>query len=168
MAAQEVVRPGARVLQVNVSRGGLPKLPVEGAARVQRSGIEGDRNRYRSERLDGDLEAAVLLLPLATIEAHARAGFQVGPGSMGENLTLEGVGERDLEVGQRWRIGSALLEVTRPCAPCAELRAYGDGLVRAALGRRGWYARVVEEGSVRAGDAAVRLADTTPRSCPSV
>jgi MOSC domain-containing protein YiiM len=158
-----------RVLQVNVSPlGGLPKHPVSGHVRIHRTGVEGDHNRYRTEKLHGDLDSAVLLIPLSTIEDHARHGFKVGPGSMGENLTLRGVDEASMAPGQRWRIGTALLEITRACTPCSELEVYGEALVRQAVGKRGWYARVLEEGEVAAGDAAVLLKEGRPALSTSV
>ncbi len=149
-----------RVVQVNVSpQGGLPKLPVPGPVWVRRQGVEGDRNRYRTEKLGCDPDSAVLLLPLSTISAHASAGFPVRPGSMGENLTIEGVSEEQFRPGQRWRMGGALLQISRACTPCNELDAYGTDLRKRALGLRGWYARVLEEGPVQAGDEAVLTAD---------
>lgn len=144
-----------RILQVNVSsKGGLPKLPVIGAVWVRRQGVEGDFNRYRTEKLQGDPDSAVLILPLSTIEEYAKDGYPVGPGSMGENLTLDGVDEERMGPGQRWRVGAATLQISRACTPCEELAAYGAGLVKRAKGKRGWYARVLEEGQVQAGDDA--------------
>jgi MOSC domain-containing protein YiiM len=152
--ADEAVR--ARVLQVNVSpKGGLPKVPVSGEVWIRQRGVEGDFNRFRSEKLHGDPDSAVLLLPIESIRAHASAGYPVGPGSMGENLTLEGVTEERMAPGQRWRVGGALLQISRACTPCNELDVYGTGLLKQSVGRRGWYARVLAEGQVRAGDAAV-------------
>ncbi len=137
----------------------MPKLPVQGPVWVRRQGVEGDRNRFREEKLHGDPDSAVLILSLGSIRAHAKAGFPVGPGSMGENLTIEGVEEGEMRPGQRWRAGGVTLEITRACTPCHELDLYGSELRRHAVGRRGWYARVLEEGMVSAGDLLVSRGD---------
>lgn len=160
MAAPRPPAQRGTVLQVNVSpKGGLPKVPVSGPVWVRREGVEGDLNRYRQEKLRGDPDSAVLLLSLSTIESHASHGFPVRPGSMGENLTIEGVPEKAFAPGQRWRVGSALLQVSRACTPCTELEVYGAELRKQAIGLRGWYARVLEEGRVQAGDPAVLTDD---------
>lgn len=156
----------ARVLQVNVSpQGGLPKLPLAQGARIGVHGVEGDFNKYRTEKLHGDPDSAVLMIPVESIRAHAAAGYPVGPGSMGENLTLEGVPEDRMRPGQRWQVGGALLQISRACTPCHELDVYGPGLIKKALGQRGWYARVLKEGHVAPGDPAL-LVETplTPAS----
>lgn len=150
--------PAVRVVQVNVSpQGGLPKLPVSGPVWVRRTGVEGDYNRYRATRLKGDPDSAVLLIPMSTIRLHASQGFPVGPGSMGENFTLEGIDEGAMAPGQRWRLGGATVEISRACTPCNELDVYGPDLIKKAMGRRGWYARVLVEGPVHAGDTATLL-----------
>ncbi|MDE1821981.1 MAG: MOSC domain-containing protein [Euryarchaeota archaeon] len=137
----------------------MPKLPVGGSVWVSREGLERDHNRYRTEKLRGDPDSAVLLLALSSIQAHAEAGFPVGPGSMGENLTLSDLVETEMAPGQRWKVGRAVVQISRACTPCHNLDIYGTGLLKQAIGRRGWYARVLEEGPVKAGDEAVLLAD---------
>ena len=151
--------PMGRILQVNVSpRGGLPKFPVEGPVRVLRTGVEGDFNRYRATRLAGDPDSALLLLPISTIEEYAREGYPVGPGSMGENITLGGISEDEMAPGQVYRLGRTVeAEIRRPCTPCHELAVFGESLVRRAMGRRGYYAKVLQEGEITAGEAVVLL-----------
>ena len=145
-----------RILQVSVSPGGLPKLPVQGAVAFRREGVEGDHNRYRTERLGGDPDSAVLLLTQDVLDGYAREGYPVKPGSLGENVTLVGVPYEELRAGQRWRLGpQAEIELSRPCEPCDEVAVYGKEFVRHSRGRRGWYARVLVEGPVSAGDGAV-------------
>ncbi len=148
-----------RILQVNVSaEGGLPKRAVPGPVWVRRSGLEGDLNRYRTERLAGDPDSAVLLLTRDVIEGYAREGYPIRPGSLGENVTLEDVAYEALAGGQRWRLGPrAVVQLSRPCTPCSEIEVYGKDLVARARGRRGFYARVLEEGPLSPGDTAYLL-----------
>ncbi len=148
-----------RILQVNVSaEGGLPKKPVPGPVWIRRSGLEGDLNRYRTERLAGDPDSAVLLLTRDIIEGYAREGYAVRPGSLGENITLEDVAYEALALGQRWRLGPrAVVQLSRPCDPCSELRVYGEDFTARTRGRRGFYARVLKEGPLSPGDTAYLL-----------
>jgi MOSC domain-containing protein YiiM len=81
----------------------------------------------------------------------------LAPGGFGENLAIEGLAESDLCVGDIHAIGSALLQVCQPRQPCFKfaLRFDDTALPRAMVrnGRCGWYYRVLQEGSVVAGDA---------------
>ncbi len=87
----------------------------------------------------------------------ATLGRDLVDGMFGENLTTEGLGVDAAVVGERWRIGSALLEVTGPRIPCATFAAWmGErGWVRrfTERGRTGAYLAVVEPGAVSTGDA---------------
>ena len=87
----------------------------------------------------------------------AELGRDLADGLFGENLTTEGLDVDGAVVGERWRVGSALLEVTGPRIPCATFAAWmGErGWVRrfTARGRTGAYLAVVEPGVVSAGDA---------------
>ncbi len=89
-------------------------------------------------------------------------GRELEPGNFGENLTLSGIDVPEAVVGERWRVGSALLEVSEPRFPCFKLglRMGDPRFVKrfAAARRTGTYLRIVEEGDVGAGDAIERLA----------
>lgn len=82
--------------------------------------------------------------------------LQFAPGSMGENLALTGFDESVVCIGDRHRIGSVLLEVCQPRQPCWKLAAvFGEPLLVRAMfanGRCGWLYRVLETGTVSAGD----------------
>jgi MOSC domain-containing protein YiiM len=84
-------------------------------------------------------------------------GIAVEPGLFGENLTLLGVDLRHAIAGERWRVGSTLLEVAQPRLPCYKLgiRMGDPHFLRRfmSVGRPGAYLRIIEEGEVRAGDA---------------
>ncbi len=142
--------------QVSVSGGGLPKRAVP-EARAGAQGLEGDRQR--NTKIHGGPRKAVLLISAEDLEQLAREGFPVGAGSLGENLTVRGIDFRALGAGLRFRAGEALLELTKPRQPCAQLEPYNGGRagrIQAALTERhargGFYAAVLEEGLIRAGD----------------
>lgn len=146
-----------RVHQINVSPGGVPKLPVP-RAKLTAGGVEGDSQANRE--LHGGPDKAVCLYSLEVIEALRAEGHSIFAGAAGENLTLEGIDWDRVVPGVHLRIGPVLLEVTAPTNPCQKnARWFVDGhFGRMHQGRHpGWsrmYARVLEEGSVTAGDPA--------------
>src|SRR5215212_9995453 len=105
------------VVQVNISPGGVPKLPVD-EARVNRFGLAGDG--HDEATVHGGPHRAVCLFAFEAIERLQSEGHPVRPGSVGENLTTTGVEWSLLPVGTRARIGETLLlEVASTATPCA-------------------------------------------------
>ncbi len=161
--------PG-HILQVNVSRGGIPKRPVEQGL-LTAAGIEGDA--CRNPRYHGGPLQAVLLISSEVIDQLAARGFPVFPGALGENLTTVGLDYRDLRVGQQLSIGEALIELTKMRVPCSTLDVYGRGIQKAIYdkavkagdttspvwGRSGFYARVLQGGWIAPG-ASIEIART--------
>lgn len=147
---------GGVVVSINVSDGGVPKLPVP-EARITTEGVAGDRQRDR--RFHGGPKRAVCLYSLEIIQGLQAEGHPIAVGSAGENLTVSGVDWRAMVPGRRVRVGSAVLELTNYAHPCSNLVPYfADGrFVRISQkvhpGSGRLYARVVEEGVVRRGDA---------------
>lgn len=78
--------------------------------------------------------------------------FGIAPGRARENITTRGIALGALALGQRLRIGEALLEVTKPCTPCHQMDEIREGLQEAMRGRRGLLCRVLESGKIRRGD----------------
>jgi MOSC domain-containing protein YiiM len=146
------------VVQVNVSAGGVPKLPVA-AAFVGKGGVEGDRQAVR--RHHGRPWQALCLWSVEVIERLAAEGHPVAPGTTGENLTLTGIDWRELRPGVRMRIGQALIETslwTLPCRQTAGSFSGGDFSRMHHDRERGvsrMYAWVLEDGRVAAGDPVV-------------
>lgn len=152
--------PNGRVLQVNVSAGGVPKLPVA-EAHVGTLGLVGDGQREAT--VHGGPHRAVCLLGIEAISRVAAEGHPIAPGTTGENLTTEGFDVSALPPGTRLEIGDDLiLELSDDAGPCRTIRhSFRDlrfGRLSVATHPRDsrMYARVVREGAVRPGDA-IRL-----------
>jgi MOSC domain-containing protein YiiM len=165
--ASPLVAGGANLVSVNV---GMPrtvehggrtvttaiwKSPVTGRIDVRGVNLDGDGQADRS--VHGGVDKAVYAYAQ---EDYDWWGVELGtealePGTFGENLTVVGIDLNATEVGERWRVGAALLEVSEPRFPCFKLGIrMGDArfLKRFAAARRpGTYLRIVEEGSVAAG-----------------
>lgn len=147
-----------RVVQISVNpRGGVPKHAVP-AAELTTEGVIGDKQRDR--RFHGGPTRAVSLYALERIEALRQEGHPIAPGSTGENLTLTGVDWGAVNVGDRLRIGEWVeLEITGYAAPCSNIQeSFAEGKFKRISEKLhpGWsrlYARVLAEGTVRAGDA---------------
>jgi MOSC domain-containing protein YiiM len=152
-----------RILQINVSPGGLPKRPVPHAS-ITPLGIEGDAHSHAE--IHGGPRQAVLLLAAETVDDLIAREYPVFYGALGENLTMQGLDRRLLRVGQQLRAGSAILEITKVRVPCGTLDVYGptikneiyDQRVKAGdptsvrWGMSGFYCAVIQTGEVFTGD----------------
>lgn len=149
---------------------GIRKSPVAGRVAVGRLGLAGDGQA--DPRVHGGLEKAVYCYShdhYAWWTERLRRS-DLGHGAFGENLTLEGMGETEVRIGDIYRVGTAVLQVTKPRSPCFKLvaRMGLPDFQRTFLesGRVGFYCRVLEEGDVGAGDAVERI--STPPDAPTV
>ena len=134
---------------------GLWKRPVEGPVAVGLLGLEGDL--IGDGRVHGGPAKAVYVYALEDVTWwESQLGRELGAGFFGENLTLLGVDVSGAHIGERWRIGSTLLEVSEPRHPCWKLATkVGERrfIKRFEQARRpGAYLRVLAEGEVRTGD----------------
>ncbi|MES1200870.1 MAG: MOSC domain-containing protein [Pseudomonadota bacterium] len=134
------------------------KLATQGAVHVHELGLAGDQQA--DLRVHGGPDKAVYGYATAHYDAwrrdfpeHARI---FAPGSLGENLAIDGVTETDLCIGDVHAIGTALLRVCQPRQPCFKfaLRFDDERLPQAMVinGRAGWYYRVIQTGELSAGD----------------
>jgi MOSC domain-containing protein YiiM len=133
----------------------IDKRSVEGPVAVRRLGLDGDVQVER--RFHGGPEQAVYAYSAEDLERWSeRLGRPLPPGSFGENLTISGLDVTEARVGERWRIGTVTLEIGDVRTPCRTFQAWLEekGWIRrfVAEGRPGAYLRVVEEGSLQAGD----------------
>ena len=145
-------------------KSGIYKRSVAGAVTVQRLGLAGDEQADLS--VHGGLDKAVYAYASehysfwqaqrdASLKRSTHA-LQLAPGSLGENLTLEGILEADVWIGDRLHAGSTVLQVTEPRHPCFKLNAAlsfshaAKAMIQS--GFSGFYLRVVQPGSIAAGD----------------
>ena len=147
-----------RLHQINVSPGGVPKLPVPSAV-VESLGIVGDGHTYSGH---GGPERALCLYSLERIESLRAEGHDIAPGSTGENLTVAGVDWDRVGPGVTLRIGSTLVaqvsEYTSPCRKIAGSFARGEFERIEQAAHPGWarvYARIIKPGEIKAGDQVV-------------
>ncbi len=141
----------AVLVQVNASPGGMPKLPVP-SARVTRSGVEGDRQR--NLKYHGGPDRAVCIYSQELYAWLVEQGINVSAGQIGENFTTAGLDLQKLTPGDRLRVGeTCIIEITKVRVPCSQLKKWHADLPELIVGRSGWVAKVIEEGTVRPGDA---------------
>jgi MOSC domain-containing protein YiiM len=147
------------LVSINISKGGVPKRPLPSCL-VTANGLEGDRQRDL-EYHGGPLRA-VCLYSQELIAALQAEGHPISAGTIGENLTLDGVSWSEMIPGARFDIGEVRVELTDYAAPCNKIAAsFRDRrTVRVAeKAHPGWsrlYARVLKEGTVRVGDRVSR------------
>ena len=154
-----VGQPRARVW-AEIGRTSIEKLPVDGPVAAYRLGLEGDQ--VSDTQHHGGVDQAVYAFAREDLDLWAEElGRPIRDGLFGENLTTEGIDVNEAEVGEQWRIGSAVLEVCSVRIPCNDFKGWlaesgsdeAGGVKRfAAEARPGPYLRVVEEGLVAAGD----------------
>jgi MOSC domain-containing protein YiiM len=137
------------------SKTGIFKQPVGGAVMVDREGIVGDRIVNRKHH--GGRDQAVYIegaVDLAWWETEL--GIPLPPGTFGENLVIDGIASSDIAVGDRFEIGDVLMEITSARMPCVTfaLRMDDPKFVKryTKAARPGAYARVLQPGTLTAGD----------------
>jgi len=141
---------------------GIFKLPVSGPVRVTTLNLEGDRQADLA--VHGGANKAVYAYSWKNVEYWMKflERDDLRPGSFGENLTVDDLADTEVSIGDELEIGTARFQVTQPRLPCYKL---GIALGRPDFvkvfeegGRNGFYLRVLEEGTIRAGDEIRRIA----------
>ncbi len=144
----------ARVVSINRSPGGVPKLPVADVE-IGTEGLAEDGHRYHKH---GGPDKAVCLYALERIEALKAEGHPIGIGTTGENLTVAGLDWNAIVPGVRLTVGAVELECTDWAHPCATIvGSFHDGRSGriSPKAHPGWsriYARVLRTGTVCVGD----------------
>ena len=134
----------------------IVKEPVEGPVRVEGVNLAGDDQADR--RVHGGPDKAVYAYAREDIDWWQDVrGDDLPDGVFGENLTTEGIDVSGAIIGERWQVGSTVLEVCQPRLPCSKLGLrFGDlRMVKAfaQASRPGAYLRIISEGELQAGDA---------------
>ncbi len=134
----------------------MPKIPV-GAARLGIEGVEGDKQN--DLRHHGGPLRAVCIYSFEIIEALQGEGHPIGPGTTGDNLTISGLVWDSLRAGDEMQVGRALIRLNATAPPCNTIaESFAGGEIGRILeeshpGWSRWYASVIEEASVSAGDS---------------
>lgn len=169
--------PGLRVLSLNVGLcqrlragersvlSGIGKRPVAGPVAVRRLGLGGDEQADLS--VHGGLDKAVYAYPAShypfwQAERRARGvgllGEDLPPGFMGENLTVDGLLEHEVFVGDRLHFPDCVLRITAPREPCYKFNVVMGfvqaGRTMAQTGHCGYYLAVDQPGTIAAGQSA--------------
>ena len=140
---------------------GIFKEPLQNRVMVRTLGLDGDQQADLT--VHGGPDKAVYIYPSEhyPIWQAEFPDMLLPDGMFGENFTTEGLDESSVHIGDQFRIGSALVEVTQPRQPCYKLGIkMGDARFPKrflASGRSGFYLRVLEEGEVGAGDVIHRV-----------
>lgn len=159
-----------QILQLSVSKGGVPKYPILGGE-VGPVGIIGDVQK--NPKYHGGPRQALLWITSEGLDELKAAGFPVYPGALGENVTTTGIDRRVVRLGQQWRMGDVVVEVTKMRQPCQQLDPYGPGIQSAVFdasvkagdpssprwGLGGFYLSIVKLGSFSPGDPVTLLTD---------
>ena len=148
----------ARVVSLNRSNGGVPKLATPSAF-VSVNGMEGDSQRDR--RFHGGPDRALCLYSMELIDALRAEGHPIAPGTVGENVTIAGLDWRDVVPGVRLALGPVEIEITGYSSPCQSIApSFSDQRStrisqKVHPGRSRVYARVLTEGALTVGDAVI-------------
>jgi len=158
----------ARVISINVTsvvhqgewtgsegRTGIDKRSVSGSIEFKNNGVAGDR--IIDTNVHGGYHQAVYAYAIEDAKWWEKEiSEEIPAGRFGENLTTEGIDVNAALVGEKWKIGSVILEVSQPRIPC---RVFAGFWKRATLikdftqaGRPGAYLRIIQEGTAQAGD----------------
>ncbi len=140
----------ATVLSVNVSKGGIPKLPVDSCV-VSFDGLDGD-GRDHDKHISRD--RAISLIDREILDQLEAEGYELSPGAVGENLTVENLNVQELEPGDLLTFsGGVVIELVEGRRPCFVLDPLGVDLKKDIVGRCGYLARVITEGELARGES---------------
>lgn len=145
----------ARIFQINVSEGGVPKRPLP-QAEVNELGITIDKQIHT--KVHGGPERALCLYSLERIQALQSEGHPIYPGSVGENITVSGLNWDDVVPGVRLHLGQVVVEITSYAAPCnliIDSFADADSSRISHKKHPGWaraYARIINAGTCQISD----------------
>ncbi len=144
---------------------GIFKEPMEGPVYLTKTGFEGDE--VADKKNHGGPEKAVFVYPVRHYEEWKRElHADIPVGGNGENFAVLGMDESNVCIGDTFKVGEAIVQVSQPRRPCWK-PARRHKVIDLALriqktGRTGWYFRVLKEGHVQAGDTFERMEHPCP------
>ena len=158
------------IIQINIkpkktNEVGLPKLSVNSAF-FSKKNVGKDYNNYRmtlsTEHINN---RSVLIYPIELIDELNSEGWPVKPGDLGENITTRGIDYSNLKEGVKYKLGeNVIIEITEICNPCSNLTVLPyvgkekiNTFIETLIGRRGMFAKVLQEGTVEQGTSMVEL-----------
>ena len=158
----------ASITQISISKGGVPKLPIPEAL-LTPLGLAGDAHAH--PHIHGGPRKALLWVTSEGVDELVQLGYALYPGAIGENITTMGFDRRNWRIGQRYRLGECIVELTKMREPCNTLNPYGEGIQAAVYdaqvhaknsaspkwGLAGVYAAVIQPGTLRVGDPVALL-----------
>ncbi len=121
----------------------------KGAKSVAKDSVQAGLQGFEGDHHAGNSKRRQILLMSGTVVDQ----LHLPPGSVYENVIVDGLDVMTLREGQRLRLGDALVVVTIPCEPCIQMERLRTGLQEALRNRRGMFVTVLEPGIVRVGDA---------------
>ena len=137
------------ILSINISKGGIPKLPIE-SVKVKSAGLEGDGHNHAKHN---DPVQAVCLQDIEQLAEFSQRGYRLFPGAAGENLTVRHLNVNGLPLGAVLQFsGGVVIEITKVRKPCYVMDAIHPQLKVDAIGRHGMYAKVLREGILNVGE----------------
>ncbi|MBP9854166.1 MAG: MOSC domain-containing protein [Candidatus Omnitrophica bacterium] len=138
-----------RIISINISKGGIPKLPVSSIV-VTASGLEGDGHNHEKHNRPTQ---AISLQDIEKLEELKGEGYVLSPGETGENLTVKDLNVNALSIGSILEFSSGLvIEITKVRNPCYVLDQINPQLKTDIVGRCGMYAQVNRPGMIKQGD----------------
>lgn len=138
-----------RVISINISKGGVPKLPIN-SVNITEKGLDGDGHNHEKHYR---LTQAVCIQDIERLDELCAMGYPLKPGTAGENLTVQGLNVNALPVGTVLEFtGRVVLEITRTRPTCYVMDQIHPQLKEDATDRHGMYAKVLEKGILRIND----------------
>jgi len=143
---------------------GIDKREVPGRIKLERNAVVGDF--IGDKKNHGGYDQAVYAYAYEDLQWwESELGMAISNGRFGENLTTQGVDVTQAVIGERWNIGTAVLEVSQPRIPCRTFAGFWDrpNLIKefTDAGRPGAYLRIIREGEIESSDE-IALSDRPP------
>jgi len=145
-------------MAVCLSDGGIPKLPQE-SVRVTAAGIAGDEHEHLKH---AKAIRAISLFDEEIMLQLCEEGYRLAPGSIGENITLRNVHVQKMQPGTLLQLGEIVIKLEEPRKPCFVLDAIDEKLKEEIVGRCGYMASVVKEGTLTPGVTVTDVTEQHP------